>query len=232
MKFKDIKANFRKIEFHKPTSKLTGVGIQMTGNLDGSVNIQMAKQLTNNPTTYAWTDDKKMTIFNLSASEIRELYMLIQKALKGKVRLFKEGHNRIFQNNDPGFDNFKKYHQNKTNSKTILCIFKEWNGNIQMELNVVQSKNGTNTNFMFNFTKQEMFSLLEIFSSHQAREMPIPEGYYSCVMTSDKEIIKQGYMPPLNIGDSLMINKNGSTKKYKILNKVFVFSKNITVYQI
>ena len=232
MKFKDLKANFRRIEFHKPTQKLTGVGIQMAGNLDGSVNIQMAKQLTNNPTTYAWTDEKKNTIFNLSADEIRELYLIIQKALKGKVRLFAEGHNRIFQNNDPGFDYFKKFHQNKTNTKTILCIFKEWNGNIQMELNVTQSKNKENINFMFNFTKQEMFKLVELFSHHQAKEMPISEGYYSCVINQDQEVIKQGYMPPLNIGDGLMISRNGSTKRYEIIKKTFVFSKNITVYQI
>ena len=87
MKFKDLKANFRRIEFHKPTQKLTGVGIQMAGNLDGSVNIQMAKQLTNNPTTYAWTDEKKNTIFNLSADEIRELYLIIQKAVSLKIQL-------------------------------------------------------------------------------------------------------------------------------------------------
>lgn len=235
MKFKDVKGHFNKVEFHRPTKNVTGSGIQMRGLKDGSVEIQIAKQSTPQTreanATYAWNDDEKKTQIVLKANETREICILIKKALKRKVRLFDQNiHKRVFDS-DPGYDYVKKYHAS-TIGKTILFLAKEYNGNIQLEMSIYYKRGNQNYNFMFSFTELEMIQLEQLFYFYQAEELGKPEGYMSCVVTDDQEVIRQQYMPPLNIGDMIIVKTREGSKRLEIKKKCFVFSKNMTVYMV
>lgn len=233
MKFNDVKGNFDKIEFHRPTKNITGTGVQLRGTRDGKLYVQMAKQLTphsrESQATYAWTDPSKNTMFILSADELREVIMLIRKALKGKAVLFdQEKHNKFADN--PNFDCVKKYHQSGTGGKIIMFLVKEYRGELQLELSVSYKKDGTNFSFAFSFTKAETEKLEMLFYFHQARELPIPEGIMSCVIDEDKEVLKMDFMPNLSVGDFITMTINGSKKCFKIKTKTFVTQKNMLVY--
>lgn len=235
MKFNEIKANFDKIEFHRPTKNVTGTGVQLKGTVDGKLNVQMAKQLTphsrESQATYAWTDPDKNTMFILSADELREVIMLIRKTLKGKATLFNQDkHNKFAEN--PDFDCVKKYHQSGTGGKTIMFLPKEYRDQLQLEMSVSFKKNGQNLLFTFSFTKQEMEKLEMIFYLHQVRELPIPQGFMSCIVDENKEVLKCDYMPNLNAGDFIVLTINGAKKNFRIQTKTFVTQKNIIVYSV
>ena len=233
MKFNDIKGNFDKIEFHRPTKNVSGTGVQLRGTRDGKLNVQMAKQITphsrESQATYGWSDPDKNTMFVLSADELREVIMLIRKTLKGKAILFdQEKHNKFAEN--PNFDCVKKYHQSGTGGKTIMFLPKEYRDQLQLELSVSYKKNNTNFLFTFSFTKQEMEKLEMLFYFHQMRELPVPEGIMSCVVDEDKEVLKMDFMPNLSVGDFISMTINGSKKCFKIKTKTFVTQKNMIVY--
>lgn len=235
MRFNEIKANFDKIEFHRPTKNVTGTGVQLKGTADGKLNVQMAKQLTphsrESQATYAWTDPDKNTMFILSADELREVIMLIRKTLKGKATLFNQDkHNKFAEN--PDFDCVKKYHQSGTGGKTIMFLPKEYRDQLQLEMSVSFKKNGQNLLFTFSFTKQEMEKLEMIFYLHQVRELPIPQGFMSCIVDENKEVLKYDYMPNLNAGDFIVLTINGAKKNFRIQTKTFVTQKNIIVYSV
>lgn len=235
MKFNEVKANFNKIEFHRPTKNVTGTGVQMKGDNSGGVQIQMAKQLTphsrESQATYAWTDIEKNTQFILSADEIREVVIFIRKILKNKAVLFDQNRHNKFDDR-PEFDCVKKYHSSSSGGKTILFLGKEYNGNIQLELSVSFKRNNKNFIFTFSFTREEMIKLEMIFSIHQAKELPVPEGFMSCVVDEDKEVLRCDYMPSLNTGDFIVLTINGNKKTFKIKSKTYVSSKNIIVYSV
>ena len=232
MKFNEVDANFRRMDFHKPTASKTGHGIQMKGTLDGKLQMQIAKQATENTrtekATYFWTDKDKSTMFILDASEIRELILLIRKALKGKAILFdKDKHDKMTDN--PEYDRVKKFHSNGNNgSKTIIFLPKEYRNEIQIEMDIFVKKNGKSTSFMYSFDKNEMIQLEMVLSIHQARELPIPEGFMSVILNSDREVLRKDYMPQLSVGDYIVIDKDS----YEIKKKTFVTKKNLLVYSV
>lgn len=231
MKFNDVKANFSKIEFHKPTKNITGFGIQMKGLAEGKVNIQIAKQKTERTQTqqptYCWNDVDKNTSIILSADEIREVMHLIKLTLSGRVVLFdNEKHNKFAER--PEFDCVKKYHSSGNSGKWIMFLPKKYRDELQLELSISYKKNNNNFAFQFSFNKQEMEKISMLFYFHQSYEMPKPEGFMSVVLDKQKEVLRQDYMPQLNKGDFITLS-NGS---YLIEGKTYVSKKNILVYSV
>lgn len=239
MKFEDIKANFDKIEFHRPTKNISGTGIQMKGTRDGKVIIQMAKQATANTmeskATYSWTDPSKNTSFILESDELRKVIRLIRMALRGKVNLFiQDKHNRIFEGdgrNQP-FSNVKLFHNSNSGGKNILFLVKEFREEVQLELSVYFKVNGKSNSLMFSFTKEEMEKLEMLFYLHQVRELPVPEGIFSCILDENRNVLRYDFMPNLNKGDFITLSIQGNRKSYEIKRKTYVTNKNILVYSV
>lgn len=227
-------SNFPKIEFHKPTKSITGSGVQITANVGGAINMQIAKQLTehknkNFPATYAWTDSNKNIQFMLSADELRCVAELIKKVLSKKARLFLlNQHNPIIENGkDPGYDNAYFYHSpvSKKN-KSIMFFGKEYNGKIQVEMRVYDAT--TKLTLMFSFSEVEAKKLYQLFSSHSTKELEVTTGYKSVVTDDKGNIIKECHLPPYAKGDIFVIND----VKYEVVYKAHMFKKNITHYAI
>ena len=228
----DASSNFSKVEFHKPTKSITGCGLQITANLNGSLNFQMAKQLTehknkNSPGTYAWRDNTKNILFNLSADELRITAELIKKILSGRVKLFiKDKHNpMIIAGKDPGFDNAFFYHSPASkNDKSITIFGKEYNGKTQMELRVYEKKKSLT--LMFSFDLSEIKKLYDLISNHTYRELELPNGYKSVITDAKGMIMRECYLPPYSKGEIFQF----ADGKYEIVYKSHIFSKNLTHY--
>lgn len=227
-------SNFPKIEFHKPTRNITGSGVQITANINGSINVQIAKQLTEHknksaPATYAWTDSSKNIQFMLSADELRDIAELLKKVLSGKARLFVVNqHNPVIQSGrDPGYDNAYFYHSPASKKdKSITFFGKKYNEQLQVEMRVYDST--TKLTLMFSFSEKEVKKLFQLFNSHNVRELEIPNGYKSVITDEKGIILKECYLPPYNKGDMFVINET----KYEIFYKAHMFKKNITHYAI
>lgn len=235
---KDAKANFSKIEFHKPTKDVTGSGVQIVGNVNGTINFQIAKQDKahngkQDAATYAWRDKDKNIMFILSADELRDVCVLLKKVLSRKARLFVMNQHKtiIMHNQDPGYDNAYFYHSPSTkNDKSILFFGKEYRGQLQVEMRVYEKKK--NLTLMFSFSEKEAKKLLALFGTHSARELEVPNGYKSVVTDMEGTIIREGCLPPYNKGDIFVIYHLGSEVKYEIFYKSHIFSKNITHYAV
>lgn len=231
---KEASSNFSKIEFHKPTRNMTGSGIQLVGNLDGTINFQIAKQLTphngkQNAATYAWSDKEKNIMFVLSADELRDVCDLLKKVLSRNSRLFNQNQHKtvIMNNQDPGYDNAYFYHSPASkNDKSILFFGKEYNNQLQIEMRVYEKKK--NLTLIFSFSEKEAKKLLAIFSNHSSKELQVPNGYKSVVTDENGVILRECYLPPYNKGDIFVIGDI----KYEIFYKSHLFYKNITHYAI
>lgn len=237
-KLKQAKSNFSKIEFHKPTRNMSGSGIQITANLDGSLNFQIAKQATphngkQDAATYSWTDKDKNIMFILSADELRDVCELLKKVLSNKARLFIMNQHKtvVSQNQDPGYDNAYFYHSPLSkNDKSILFFGKEYNNQLQVEMRVYEKKK--NLTLMFSFSEKEVKKLLSIFATHAPKELEIPNGYKSVVTDEKGNIIRECILPPYNKGDIMVISSKEGDIKYEIFYKSHIFSKNLTHYAI
>lgn len=237
-KLKQASSNFSKIEFHKPTRNVTGSGVQVVGNVNGTINFQIAKQATphngkQDAATYAWSDKEKNIMFILSADELRDVCELLKKVLSRKARLFVMNQHKtvIMNNQDPGYDNAYFYHSPASkNDKSILFFGKEYNSQLQVEMRVYEKKK--NLTLMFSFSEKEARKLLALFGSHSARELEVPNGYKSVVTDTEGTIIREGYLPPYNKGDIFVISSQGSEIKYEIFYKSHIFSKNLTHYAV
>lgn len=237
MKFEDIKANFRRVEFHKSTQSNTGAAVQMEGFEDGSLAVQIAKQITtSSPTsqaTFGWIDKTKNIKCLLSADELREVVTLIRLALSGRAVLFDQNkHNKYDKN--PEFSCVNKYHQNKANSKNIIFLVKEFRNEIQLEMVITQKQNGESLTLGFNFSKDEMRKLEMLFYFHQSRELKVPEGILSCVIDESREVLRQDYIPNMQVGDYIVIPIKGEpkAKTFKITKKTYISKYNMIFYSV